>query len=135
MCTEINNLRLQPARGTGLLLSATLFAMNSDSYWYLASASKIVRIGRSAHSCLTWSIWLNDRLIYDNCSDAEEAALRASTKNFSDEYAVDLFSGVSVPSDINMWRTAPPELPQLPSIQITSEECKSHRRRSNDKRF
>ena len=129
-----NNLGLPGVRKTGLLRSAIPWPMKLDSYWYLASKSKIVRISPGSCDCLRWSVFLNDQLICDSYGSAEEAALSASRRDFSTELAVRIFSGVTVPSDINMWRTIPPELPGFVPQENHSRECKGHTRRWNHKR-
>ena len=100
----------------------------TTSYYYLASKSKIVRISLSEHDSSCWGIYLNDRLLYDRCRSAEEAADCAHNNDFGDELAVQLFTGVAVPSDINQWRTTPPELPF--QHELKPKDCAVRHRRT-----
>src|SRR6476619_3768388 len=84
--------------------------MVSDSYYYRASKSNVVRIGLSQRDA-SWAVWLNDRLLDDGFESPEDAAFAASRKNFATQLANNLLSGVHVPEDLSRWRTTPPDLP------------------------
>jgi hypothetical protein len=109
--------------------------MNSDSRWYRASKSKVVRISRTDHDAYRWGVWLNERLLCDSYSSAEEAALAANRKNFDNDDAVRIFSGTYVPSDINMWQTAPPGISSVPLNEVPPTACKGRLRKSNSVRL
>jgi len=100
----------------------------STSYWFQASKSKIVRIALSERDSSRWGIWLNNQLLDDASGSAEEAALRANQKKFGEQNAVELFDGVSVPSDIAFWRPSPPEMP-APASQTIARDCRDRHRR------
>src|SRR5947207_1378816 len=81
----------------------------SEDYWHRTPSGRVVRIGRSSRNLALWAIWLDGRLVCDTFSSPEEAAERANRRDFSDEDAVELFRGVSVPYDLTRWRRSPPE--------------------------
>ncbi len=96
--------------GDKLVSSGDVRFMKPDEYWFVihGSVSRLVCIkpGR-----LGWAICLDDVLIEDGFPAPEEAALCASKKDVPDDRARQLFGGIWVPSDLNVWRTSKPETP------------------------
>jgi hypothetical protein len=106
--------------------------MDSQEYYYKYSKSNVVRIAPSPRDLACWGVWLNNQLLDGNFSSAEEAAFCASKNDFSTELAMQRFGAISVPADLNMWRTTPPGLPtplathNPPNLQ---NDCKKRHRR------
>src|ERR1041385_7700305 len=99
--------------------------MSMPSYWYEARRGKVVRIGLNPHDCTRWGVWLNEQLLCDGFGSAEEAALCANRRDFSTMTPIELFGGISVPSELRFWRTAPPEQPVSVLEQDYRTECKN----------
>lgn len=88
-----------------------MLATNPHEYWWVSWGRNprlvCIKPGKQG-----WDIYLDDDiLIQDGFSSPELAALCASKNDFSDSRASELFSGVSVTSDLNAWRTARPKTP------------------------
>jgi hypothetical protein len=137
-CKRNNKSQLKRVRTTGLLITTRrLQAMNSDSdsRWFRASKSKIVRISRSKQNPDLWEIWLNNTLISGGYSDPLEAAEAASKKDFHNANAIKLFAGVSVPGNLDSWRETPPEEFSDSSLDESQSECRDRFRKSNPDRL
>ena len=106
--------------------------MDSQEYYYRYSKSNVVRIAPSPRELTGWGVWLNDQLLCGNFPSADDAAFCASKNDFPTELAMQRFRPISVPADLNRWRTTPPELP-IPlathNVPTPPSDCKSRHRR------
>lgn len=83
--------------------------MLRDNYWYQTTAGRVVCIKRSSRDRSLWEIWLDDQFVCDGCHSPEHAARCINERDFGDEATVDLFRGISVPYEMNIWRENRPE--------------------------
>src|SRR3954463_2645891 len=112
--------------------------MFSQEYYYRYSKSNVVRIAPSPKDVTSWAVWLNDQVICGNFPSAEDAAYCASKNDFPTELAMQRFRTISVPADLNRWRTTPPGSP--PPLETHNppsppSNCKNPHRRSAKNRL
>jgi hypothetical protein len=84
--------------------------MKAAEYWYVVRGPKLHLVCIKPGN-VGWAIFLDDILVEDGFSCAEEAALRASRQDFSNERSIQLFRGIRVHSDLSQWPTTRPETP------------------------
>jgi len=101
----------------------------NTSFWFQASKSKIVTIALCVGDSSCWGVSVNGRLLSGSYGSPEEAAFFANRKDFGGELVVELFSGVSVPSDIRIWRPGQPPEPQTPAVNNQPRDCRNRHRR------
>jgi hypothetical protein len=136
---EMNKLTLRAVRKRGLNSNLRLI-MQTHSFWWHTPRGN-VRINPSARGGSFWEIWLGEKLICDSFTSPEQAALYASRRDFPSQFAIDLFRGIYVPSDITYWRTSPPEALGLQNTQqptpddVPASDCKDRWRKSGPTRL
>src|ERR1043166_2760391 len=112
--------------------------MDSQEYYYKYSKNNVVRIAPNSRDITGWGVWLNNQLLCGNFPSAEDAAFCASKNDFPTELAMQRFRAISVPADLNRWRTTPPGLPTSPVIDnppSPTADCKNRYRRFSANRL
>jgi hypothetical protein len=78
--------------------------MERDCYFYSSRLGEVV-ICRNEERPSLWDLWIGEKLIcpqHYNCP--EEAALRASERDFGDEELNKTYVGLRVPENLDEWK-------------------------------